>query len=140
MARAGLIAVALIAAVTLLVRSYSGHDREVASVAVVKRVLTAGHLKPQEVKIVTTVERATQTPPPAVNFCAVESVAVPSATSLDVDRGRAIVIVFESRQAADEWTPRAECSAKPLRVKNLIAVPIHGHLSQRLRQTLRQLP
>jgi hypothetical protein len=76
---------------------------------------------------------------PAVNFCAAEAVAVPSATSLDVDHGRAIVMVFESPQAADEWTPRAECAAKPFRVRNVIAVPIHGHLSRRLRQALRRL-
>ena len=132
--------VVLIAAVALLATSCSGHGREVNSVAVVKRVLSAGYLEPQEVKLVTTVEKATQTPPPAVNFCAVEAVAIPSATSLDVDHGRAIVMVFETQGAADDWTPRPECSAKPLRVNNVIAVPTHGRLSRRLRQTLRRLP
>ena len=108
MARAGLIAVVLIAAVTLSVTSWRSHDREVVPVSVVKRVLTTGHLEPQKVKVVTTIEAATQAPLPAVNFCAAEAVEVPYATSLDVDHGRAIVMVFESPQAADEWTPRAD--------------------------------
>jgi hypothetical protein len=75
-----------------------------------------------------------------VNFCAAEAVEVPSATGLDVDHGRVIVMVFETQEAADDWTPRPECSAKPFRVNNVIAVPTHGRLSPRLRQTLRRLP
>jgi hypothetical protein len=132
--------VVLIAAVALLVTSCSGHGRDVTSVAVVKSVLSGGHLEPQQVRIVTTLQPATQAPLPAVNFCAAEAVEVPSATSLDVDRGRAIVMVFESQEASDDWTPRPECSAKPLRVNNVIAVPTQGRLSPRLRQTLRRLP
>ena len=131
--------VALIAAAAVLVTSCSDHGDGVISVAAVKQTLRAAQLGPQRVKLVTTIETATRTPLPAVNFCAAEAVAVPSATSLDVDQGRAIVMVFESPQAADAWTPRAECAAKPLRVRNVIAVPIHGHPSRRLRQALHQL-
>jgi hypothetical protein len=97
--------VVLIAAAAVLVTSCSDHGHGVVSVAAVKRALRAAQLGPQQVKLVTTIETATRTPLPAVNFCAAEAVAVPSATSLDVDHGRAIVMVFESPQAAEEWTP-----------------------------------
>jgi hypothetical protein len=74
-----------------------------------------------------------------VNFCAAEAVRQESATSLDVDGGRATVLVFESLRDADEWTPMPECAAKPLRIRNVIAVPMHGRLSQNLRKALRRV-
>jgi hypothetical protein len=48
-------------------------------------------------------------------------------------------MVFEDGHAADEWTPMPECGAKPFRVRNVIAVPTQGSLSQRLRHAIRQL-
>ena len=131
--------VLLFAAGAFLATSCSGGDGQAASLGSVKRTLTAAHLGPQKVKLVTTVRTTAPTEPTPVNFCAAEAVAQPSATSLDVDRGRAIVMVFESDDAADEWTPRPECGAKPLRVGNVIAVPTHGDLSPRLQHALERL-
>jgi hypothetical protein len=74
-----------------------------------------------------------------VNFCAAEAVRQESATSLDVDRGRATVMVFKSLRDAGQWTPMPECAAKPFRVRNVIPVPTHGRLSPKLRDALRQL-
>jgi hypothetical protein len=103
--------------------------------AVVKRALGDARLRPQKVRLI--VQVATDwTPPKAVNYC--EAVAQPSAASLDVDGGRATVMVFKDMRAGDEWTPMPECRAKPLRVRNIIAVPTHGSLSQRLRHAIRQ--
>src|SRR5947207_15279640 len=86
--------VVLIAAAALLVTCCSDHGAGVISVAAVKRALRAADLGSQQVKLVTTIKTATtRTPLPAVNFCAAEAVAVPSATSLDTDHGRAIVMV-----------------------------------------------
>jgi hypothetical protein len=48
-------------------------------------------------------------------------------------------MVFESRHDANDWTPLPECGAKPFRVRNVIAVPTHGRLSERLRQALHRL-
>ena len=48
-------------------------------------------------------------------------------------------MVFESLHDADDWTPMPECTAKPFRIRNVIAVPMHGRLSQELRHALRQL-
>jgi hypothetical protein len=47
-------------------------------------------------------------------------------------------MVFNDMHAGDEWTPMPECGAEPLRVRNIIAVPTHGSLSQRLRHAIRQ--
>ena len=104
----------------------------------VKRALSDAKLRPQKVRLSVTVTKG-WTPPEAVNFCAAEAVAQPSATSLDVDSGRAIVMVFKNRHAADGWTPMPECGAKFLRVRNVIAVPTRGSLSLRLRRAMRQL-
>jgi hypothetical protein len=82
---------------------------------------------------------ATSPPPGPVNFCAAEAVRQESATSLDVDRGRATVMVFKSLRDAGQWTPMPECAAKPFRVRNVIPVPTHGRLSPKLRDALRQL-
>jgi hypothetical protein len=129
----------LVAAVALVAASCSSSDRNRAvRLAVVKRALSDAQLRPHKVRL--TMKVATGwTPPKPVNYCAAEAVAQPSATSLDVDGGRAIVMVFNDGHAGDEWTPMPECGAKPFRVRNIIAVPTHGSLSQRLRQTIREL-
>jgi hypothetical protein len=112
-------------------------NREVGFEAV-KQALSGANLRPRMVRLTVTVASGWR-PPKAVNFCAAEAVAQPSARSLDVDGGRAIVMVFKNRHAADEWTPMPECGAKPLRVRNVIAVPTHGSLSPRLRRAIRRL-
>jgi hypothetical protein len=129
----------LVAAVALLAASCSSGDKNRAvPLAVVKRALSDAQLRPQKVRL--TVQVATGwTPPKPVNYCLAEAVAQASATSLDVDGGRAIVMVFNDGSASDEWTPMPECGAKPFRMRNVIAVPTHGPLSQRLRQAIRQL-
>jgi hypothetical protein len=128
----------LVAAVVLVAASCGSSDKNRAvPLAVVKRALGDAHLRPQKVRLI--VQVATDwTPPKAVNYCAAEAVAQPSAASLDVDGGRAIVMVFEDMRAGDEWTPMPECGAKPLRVRNIIAVPTQGSLSWRLRHAIRQ--
>jgi hypothetical protein len=129
----------LVAALVLVVASCSSSDKNRSvPLAVVKRALSNAQLQPRKVRLVVTVAKG-WTPPKAVNYCAAEAVAHPSATSLDVDGGRAIVMVFKDRHAADEWTPVPECGAKPLRVRNVIAVPTHGSLSQPLRHAIRKL-
>ena len=129
----------LIATFAVLATACSSSSASDVLVPAVMRALKAAHLEPQKVKLVTTIETDVQTPLPRVNFCAAEAVAQPSGTSLAVEHGRAIVIVFESRHTANEWTPMSECGAKPLRVDNIIAVPTHGRLSKRLRETLLRL-
>lgn len=129
----------LIATLALAATSCSSGTGHVASVATVKQVLDGAQLHPQKVKLRIVILKATSPPPGPVNYCAAETVRQASATSLDVDRGRATVMVFESLQDADEWTPMPECGGKPLRVHNVIAVPTHGRLSQKLRDALRQL-
>ena len=129
----------LVAAVALVAASCDSSDENRAvPLAVVKRALSDAQLRPHKVRLIVTV--ATDwTPSKAVNYCAAEAVSQPSAASLDVDGGRAIVMVFEDGHAGDEWTPMPECGAKPLRIRNVIAVPTHGSLSQRLQHVIRQL-
>jgi hypothetical protein len=129
----------LLATLALAATSCSSGKSHVASVARVKQVLESAELHPQKVKLRVVVVSATSQPPGPVNFCAAEAVRQESATSLDVDRGRATVMVFESLHDADEWTPMPECTARPLRLHNVIAVPTHERLSQKLRDALRQL-
>ena len=129
----------LLGALALAATSCSGDNAHVTSVARVKQVLEDAQLHPQKVKLRIVVLKATSTPPGPVNFCAAESVRQESATSLDVDRGRATVMVFESLDDADDWTPMPECAAKPFRIRNVIAVPIHGRLSAKLRRALKRL-
>jgi hypothetical protein len=129
----------LLSILALAATSCSSGKGHVASVARVKQALESAQLHPQKVKVRIEVLNASSPPPGPVNFCAAEAVRQDSATSLDVDRGRATVMVFESLRDADEWTPMPECAAKPFRIHNVIAVPTHGRLSQKLRSALRQL-
>jgi hypothetical protein len=129
----------LLAALALAATSCSGDNAHVASLARVKQVLERAQLHPQKVKVTLVLLNATSTPPGPVNFCAAEAVRQESATSLDVDGGRATVMVFESLHDADEWKPMPECAAKPFRIRNVIAVPIHGRLSTKLRHALHRL-
>jgi hypothetical protein len=129
----------LLATLALATTSCSSGNGHVASVARVKHVLEGAQLHPQKVKLRIVVLKVTSPAPGPVNFCAAEAVRQESATSLDVDRGRATVMVFESLHDADEWTPMPQCAARPFRVRNVIAVPTHGRLSQKLRDALRQL-
>ena len=128
----------LLVALAFAVTSCSS-KAHVASVARVKQVLESAQLHPQKVKLTVVVVNATSSPPEPVNYCAAEAVRQESATSLDVDQGRATVMVFESLRDADEWAPMPECVAKPFRIRNVIAVPTHGRLSQKLRDVLRRL-
>ena len=129
----------LVAALGLVAASCSSSDKNrPVPLAVAKRALSDAKLHPRTVRLVVTVAKG-WTPPKTVNYCAAEAAAHPSATSLDVDGGRAIVMVFKDLDAADAWTPIPERVAKPLRARNVIAVPTHGSLSQRLRHTIRQL-
>ena len=102
-------------------------------------MLESALLHPQKVKVTSVLLKATSPPPGPVNFCAAEAVRQESATSLEVDGGRATVMVFESLDDADDWTPMPECAAKPFRIRNVVAVPIRGRLSQKLRTALRRL-
>jgi hypothetical protein len=129
----------LLAALALAATSCSSAKGHVASVARVKHVLEDAQLHPHEVKVRLEILDASSPPPGPVNFCAAEAISQGSATSLDVDRDHAIVTVFESLRDADEWTPMPECTAKPFRIRNVIAVPTHGRLSQKLRNALRRL-
>lgn len=129
----------LLAALALAATSCSSDRVHVASVARVKQVLESAQLHPQKVKVTLVLLKATSPPPGPVNFCAAEAVRQDSATSLEVDGGRATVMVFESLDDADDWIPMPECAAKPFRIRNVIAVPIHGRLSQKLRTALRRL-
>jgi hypothetical protein len=129
----------LLAALALAASACSSDGGRVASVARVKQVLESAQLHPQKVKVTLVLLNATSPPPGPVNFCAAEAVRQDSATSLDVDRGRATVMVFKSLRDAGQWTPMPECAAKPFRVRNVIAVPTHGRLSPKLRDALRQL-
>lgn len=104
---------------------------------VVKRTLSEAGLRPQKVRLMVTL--ATKPTPSQVNYCAAEAVGQPSATSLDADGGRAIVMVFTDGHTADEWRPMPECGAKPLRVRNVVVVATHGSLSEQLRDAIRQL-
>lgn len=117
-----------------------GHgSNDAVSLSDVTRVLGDAHLRPQKVKVVVTIAKAGDPPAGPVNYCAVEAIGQDAATSLDVDRGRAIVMVFESLRDASRWTARPECGAKPMRVANVIAVPTHGDISPRLRAALGEL-
>ena len=129
----------LLAALALAASACSSDGGRVASVARVKQVLASAQLHPQKVKVTLVLLNATSPPPGPVNFCAAEAVRQKSSTSLDVDRGRATVMVFESLRDAGQWAPMPECNAKPFRVRNVIAVPTHGRLSPKLRDALRQL-
>jgi hypothetical protein len=129
----------LLAALAFAATSCSSGKGHVASVSRVKQMLEGAELHPQKVKLTVVVVNATSPPPEPVNYCAAEAVRQESATSLDVDRGRATVMVFESLRDADKWTPMPECVAKPFRIRNVIAVPTHGRLSPKLRDALRQL-
>ena|SRR5436190_10090180 len=117
----------------------SGGKTDAASLSEVKRVLNRAHLQPQKVKLIVTIAQQGDPPPGPVNYCAAEAVGQVSATSLAVDHARAIVMVFEDRRAADAWTPRPECGAKPLRVANVIVVATHGHLAQRLQAAVQRI-
>jgi hypothetical protein len=128
----------MVAALAVLAMSCSSNKNRAVPLALVKHVLSDSQLGPKKVRLVVTVATG-WTPPKAVNYCAAEAVDQSSATSLDVDGGRAIVMVFEDGHAADNWMPRPECPAKPLRVRNVIAVPTHGRLSQRLRHAIHRL-
>jgi hypothetical protein len=128
-----------LATLAVCAASCSGGKSDVASLSEVLRVLNAAHLEPQRVKLVTTIAKQDAPPPGPVNYCAAEAVGQAFATSLDVEHGRAIVIVFETRRDADAWTPLPECGARPLRVANVIAVATHGHLSRRLQAALQRL-
>src|SRR5205823_5680269 len=90
---------------------------------------------PQKVKVTSVLLKATSPPPGPVNFCAAEAVRQDSATSLEVDGGRATVMVFESLDDADDWTPMPECAAKPFRIRNVIAVPIRGRAASACKRT-----
>lgn len=129
----------LIGVLAFAATACSGGNAHVASVAHVKQVLDAAQLHPRKVRLRVVVLKASSPPPGPVNYCAAEAVKQASATSLDIDRGRATVMVFESLHDAHEWTPMPECPAKPLRIRNVIAVPTHGRLSQKLRDALRRL-
>jgi hypothetical protein len=129
----------LLAALAFAATSCSSGKGHAASVATVKHVLEDAQFHPQKIRLRVVILKATSPPPGPVNFCAAEAARQDSATSLDVDRGRATVMVFESLHDADEWTPMPECAAKPFRIRNVIAVPTHGWLSQKLRDALRQL-
>jgi hypothetical protein len=129
----------LLSTVALAATACSSGKGHVASVARVKQALESAQLHPQKVKLRAVVLKASSPPPGPVNFCAAEAARQESATSLDVDRGRATVMVFKSLRDADEWTPMPECIAKPFRIRNVIAVPTRGRLSQKLRDALRQL-
>ena len=126
----------LVVTIAIAATACSSGNHDDLSVREVNRTLAAAQLAPQKVKVVITIATTSQLPAPRVNYCAAGAAKVPAATSLDVDRGRAIVMVFASRRDAAEWTPMPECRAKPLRVANVIAVPTHGTLSRRLRQAL----
>ena len=129
----------LIAALALVAASCSSSDRNrPVPLALVKRALSDAKLEPRKVRLVVKVAKGWR-PPKAVNYCAAEAVAQPAAASLDVDGGRAIVMVFKDAHAADAWMPMPECGAKPLRVRNVVAVPTHGSLSQPLRHAIREL-
>lgn len=129
----------LLATLAVFASACSSDNGDIASVGDVKRVLSGAHLRAQKVKLVIKIERNPMAPLPPVNYCGAEVVKQPSAASLDVVAERAIVMVFESDRAADEWTPLPECGAKPFRVRNVIAVPTDGGLSQRVRHALMRL-
>jgi len=129
----------LLATLAFAAISCSSGDGHVASVARVKQMLEKAQLHPQKVKLRIVVLKASSPPPGPVNYCAAEAVRQQSATSLSVDRDRATVMVFENLHDADEWAPMPECGAKPFRIRNVIAVPTHGQLSEKLRRALRRL-
>jgi hypothetical protein len=117
----------------------SGGKSDAVSLSQVKRVLGAAQIDHHKVKLTVTIEKQGAPPPGPVNYCAAEAVGQAFATSLEVDHGRAIVIVFNRRRDADAWMPRPECGAQPMRVANVIAVPTQGHISRRLRAALQKL-
>jgi len=129
----------LLGALALAATSCSGDNAHVTSVARVKQVLEDAQLHPQKVKSGVVGLKAASAPAGPGKFWPAKSVRPESATSLDVDRGRPTVMVFESLDDADDWTPMPECAAKPFRIRNVIAVPIHGRLSAKLRHALKRL-
>jgi PBP1b-binding outer membrane lipoprotein LpoB len=63
------------ATLAFLAASCSSGKGKDASVESVKHVLKASHLRPQKVKVITTIQTTARTPLPSVNYCAAEAVA-----------------------------------------------------------------